>query len=222
MDRRQFISVAALGFGAGLAGPGLADTPQFAVEAGDMVMGSPKAKVTVIEYASASCPHCAKFNNEEFPAFKAKYIDTGRVFYVFREFLTPPVSFAAASFLIARCAGKDKYFGVVDSIFHAQAEIYESHDLRGPLLKIAVAAGMDEKAVDACLDDKKTLAALNGRVSRYMSRDQVQSTPTFLIGGQRLSGEQTLAALDVAIVAAEAKADPSASSGPRRHRKPHS
>src|SRR5580698_5039034 len=64
----------------------------------DMTLGNPRAKVTVIEYASASCPHCAHFNNEVFPAFKAKYIDTGRIHYVFREFLTPPAEVAAASF----------------------------------------------------------------------------------------------------------------------------
>jgi protein-disulfide isomerase len=221
MDRRLFIGVAALGLGAGLAGPGLADTTQAGAEPGDMVLGSPKARVTVIEYASASCPHCARFNNDEFPAFKAKYIDTGRVFYVFREFLTPPVSFAAAGFLLARCAGKDKYFSVVDAVFHAQAEIYETQDVRGHLLKIAAGAGMDEKAVDACLADKAALDALNNRVDRYVSRDAVQSTPTFLINGQRLSGEQPLEALDAAIVAAEAKAAPATGPHPHRRRRTH-
>jgi protein-disulfide isomerase len=181
-----------------------------------MVMGSPTAAVTVIEYASASCPHCARFNNEQFPAFKAKYIDTGRVFYIFREFLTPPASFAAASFLIARCAGKDKYFSVVDAVFHAQAEIYQTQELHDHLLKIAGAAGLDEKAVDACLADQAAIKALNARVDHYVSRDGVNSTPTFLIGDQRLTGEQTLASLDVAIAAAEAKATPHA-----RRRKAH-
>jgi protein-disulfide isomerase len=218
MDRRLFIGLAALGAGAGLAGPALADTTQTAVEPGDMVMGSPKAKITVIEYASASCPHCARFNNEEFPAFKAKYIDTGRVFYVFREFLTPPTSFAAASFLLARCAGKNRYFSVVDAIFRAQTEIYESQELRGHLLKIAAGAGLDEKAVDACLADKAAIQALNDRVDRYVTRDGVNSTPTFLIGGQRLSGEQTLATLDAAITGASPKPAPAVR--PQR-RRPH-
>ena len=73
----------------------------------DMTLGSPKAKVTVIEYASLACSHCAHFNNEVFPEFKAKYIDTGKVRYVYREFYTPPVEVAAAGALIARCAGPD-------------------------------------------------------------------------------------------------------------------
>ena len=184
------------------------------IEPDDMVLGSPKAPVTVIEYASASCPHCARFNNEVFPAFKAKYIDTGRVRYAFREFLTPPVELAGATFLIARCAGRDKYFGVIDGVFHAQAEIYSTGDMHAPMLKIAQAAGLDEKAVDACLGDAGGVAAMNARVQRYVSRDGVNSTPTFLVGGARLLGEQSLEALDAAVVAAEAKVKSTAG---RRH-----
>ncbi len=91
----------------------------------DMTMGNPNAKVTVIEYASVACPHCAAFNNELFPAFKAKYIDTGKVRYVAREALTGNPALAAAGFLLARCAGKDKYFFVTDAIYRAQDQIYE-------------------------------------------------------------------------------------------------
>ncbi|MDR3512230.1 MAG: thioredoxin domain-containing protein [Caulobacteraceae bacterium] len=220
MDRRLFIGAAALGLGLG--------GPVFAQDAGvapvgpdDLVLGSPKAPVTVIEYASASCPHCARFNNEVFPAFKAKYIDTGQVYYAFREFLTPPVEFAAAAFLIARCAGKDKYFTVLDGVFQAQAEIYQSGDLHGPMLKIAQAAGLDEKAVDACLADTKAIEALNARMQQYLSRDKVSSTPTFVVNGARLVGEQTLAALDTAIAAAEAKAKAKPQGHPARRRHPH-
>ena len=82
-----------------------------------MSLGDPKAKVRVIEYASASCSHCARFNNEVFPAFKAKYIDTGRVHYTLKEFLTPPVEVAAAAFLLARCTGKDRYFSTLDAVY---------------------------------------------------------------------------------------------------------
>ena len=173
-----------------------------------MTLGSPKAKVTVIEYASVACPHCARFNNEVFPAFKAKYIDTGRVFYVFREFLTEPASLAAAAFLTARCAGKGRYFSVLDAFFHAQAEIYASGELKSHLLKIAGDVGMTPAQVDACLSDPKTQQALNDRVETYAKRDGVDSTPTFVVGGQRLVGEQTLAALDKAVTAAEAAGRP--------------
>jgi protein-disulfide isomerase len=213
MDRRLFIGAAAFGLAASLARPGLADAPVVTAEPDDMVMGSPKARVTVIEYASASCPHCARFNNEVFPAFKAKYVDTGRVLYVFREFLTEPASLAAAAFLTARCAGKGRYFGVVDAFFHAQADIYATGELKSHLLKIAADAGMTPAQVDACLSDPKTEQALNDRVKRYADRDGVDSTPTFLVGGQKLIGEQSLAALDKAITAAESAMRPI-----RRHR----
>ena len=103
----------------------------------DMSMGDPKAPVKMVEYASASCTHCATFNNEVFPAFKAKYIDTGKVHYTLKEFLTPPNELAAAGFLTARCAGKDKYFTVLDAIFRGQQEIFQTGDMRGVLLRVA-------------------------------------------------------------------------------------
>src|SRR5580700_5997879 len=133
-SRRQLIAAAILGLV--LCGPASGAVDKFA-RPDDMTLGNPKAKVTVVEYASASCPHCAHFNNEVFPAFKAKYIDTGMVHYVFREFLTPPAEVAAASFLIARCAGRDKYFSVLDTIFRGQEQMYQSGDIRGALLRAA-------------------------------------------------------------------------------------
>src|ERR1700749_2126770 len=110
--------------------------PPVASLAEEMSMGNPKAPVTVVEYASASCPHCAAFNNDVFPEFKKKYIDTGKVRYAFREFLTPPAEFAALGFLTARCAGDKKYFPLLDALFHAQAGIYGSGDLAGGLIGV--------------------------------------------------------------------------------------
>src|ERR1700744_6017788 len=130
-SRRQVLT-AALAAGALIATPVLG-AAVMAPSTDDMSLGNPDARVTVIEYASASCPHCAHFNNEVFPAFKAKYIDTGRVHYVFREFLTAPAEIAAASFLIARCAGRDKYFSVLDSIFRGQEQMYATGDVKGTL-----------------------------------------------------------------------------------------
>ena len=171
--------------------------------ADEMGMGDPSAKVTVIEYASASCPHCARFNNEVFPAFKAKYIDTGKVHYVFREFLTQPVQFAAAGFLTARCAGKDKYFSVLDAIYHGQAAIYQSGDLRGGLLRIAQSAGMTEQQFNDCINNTDALNALNARVQKAQDQDHIDGTPTFVINGKQMqSGEVTLPQLDAAIKAA--------------------
>jgi protein-disulfide isomerase len=173
-----------------------------AVSADDMSMGNAGAKVTVSEYASASCPHCARFNNEVFPEFKKKYIDTGKVRYVFHEFLTPPVQFAAAGFLTARCAGADKYFSVLDAIYRDQENIYKSNDLRGGLLRIAQSAGMTEKQFTDCISDEKALNALNARVEKSSKDDNISATPTFIVNGAKLEGEQTLAQLDAAIAAA--------------------
>ena len=176
-----------------------------AVTADDMSLGNPNAKVTVIEYASASCPHCARFNNDVFPAFKAKYIDTGKIHYVFREFLTPPVEVAAAGFLTARCAGKDKYFSVLDAIYRGQTAMFQSGDFRGALLRIAESAGMTEAQFNACISDDGSLKALNDRVTTYEKRDNITGTPTFIVNGTSLDGEQTLQSLDTAIAAAQAK-----------------
>ena len=176
--------------------------PIGAVTDEDMSLGNPQAKVTVIEYASASCPHCARFNNDVFPAFKAKYIDTGKIHYVFREFLTPPVEVAAAGFLTARCAGKDKYFSVLDAIFRGQQAMFESGDYRGGLLRIGQSAGMTEAQFNACVSDDAALKALNDRVTKY-EQAGIHSTPTFVVNGESLTGEQTLASMDAAIAAAK-------------------
>jgi protein-disulfide isomerase len=166
----------------------------------DMHMGDAAAKVKVVEYASASCSHCARFNNEVMPEFKKKYIDTGKVYYTLKEFLTPPNELAAAGFLTARCAGKDKYFNVLDAIYHAQAEIFQTGDMRGVLLRIAQGTGMTEKQFDACITDEKALKALNDRVDAGSKADKITGTPTFIVNGKTIaSGEVSLAQLDAAI-----------------------
>jgi protein-disulfide isomerase len=172
----------------------------------DMSMGNPKAKVTVIEYASAACPHCARFNNEVFPAFKTKYIDTGRINYVFREFLTEPVQVAAAGFLTARCGGKDKYFSILDAIYRGQEAMYQSGDFKGGLQRIAESAGISDAQFNACISDSTAITALQNRVQGYEDTDHIDSTPTFVVNGTKLVGEQSLATLDKAIADAQAAA----------------
>ena len=168
----------------------------------DMTLGNRNAKVTVIEYASAACPHCARFNNNVFPDFKKKYIDTGKVYYVYREFLTSPVEVAAAGALLARCAGKDKYFQVLDDFFHGQAQAYESGDIKGLILSAGGKAGLSDAQIETCLGDEDAANALNARVEQFAKSDGVQFTPTFVINGKQLpesSHEVGLADLDAAI-----------------------
>ncbi|MFD1190003.1 MULTISPECIES: thioredoxin domain-containing protein [Phenylobacterium] len=171
----------------------------------DMTMGDPKAKIEMVEYASASCSHCAAFNNNVFPAFKAKYIDTGKVHYTLKEFITAPPELAAAGFLTARCAGKDKYFSVLDAVFKAQTEMFQTGDIRGPLLRIAQSSGMTEAQFNACITDEAALKALNDRVEKASKEQKISGTPTFFINGKEVaSGEVTLEQLDAAVAAASA------------------
>jgi protein-disulfide isomerase len=202
-DRRALI-------GTGLAASGLVLTamPTIARAAplpaaeGDMALGSPKAKVQVVEYASLSCTHCAHWNNEVFPAFKKQFIDTGKVRYIFREFLTEPYQFAAAGYLLARRVGPARYFEVLDTIFHQQEEIYKSEDLWGGLLKIGKGFGLTEAQFTAALNDKAALDAVNARVEKAAERDKIDSTPTFFINGERLVGGQPIEVFAAAIAKA--------------------
>ncbi len=169
----------------------------------DMTLGDTKAKVKLVEYASASCVHCAAFNNDVFPAFKAKYIDTGKVHYTLKEFLTPPNEMAAAGFLTARCGGKDKYFSILDAVFRAQNEMFQSGDMRGPLLQIAQSSGLTEAQFNTCITDEVALKALQDRVERAVKVDKITGTPTFVVNGKQVaSGEVTLAILDKAVAEA--------------------
>ncbi|MET0273900.1 MAG: DsbA family protein [Phenylobacterium sp.] len=201
LSRRLLVVVAAVA-GLALAGcnkGGGASGPS----EGDMTMGDANAKVKFVEYASASCTHCATFNNTVFPAFKAKYIDTGKVHYTLKEFLTPPNEVSAAGFLIARCAGKDKYFTVLDSVFKNQNEMFQTGDFRGVLLRIAQSAGMTEQQFNTCVQDEAALKALDARVTRAVQQDKITGTPTFVINGKKIAeGEVTMAQLDAAVAEA--------------------
>ncbi|HEY8616728.1 DsbA family protein [Phenylobacterium sp.] len=200
LSRRLLLAAAAV---AGLALAGCNKGGASGPAEGDMTMGDANAPVKFVEYASMSCSHCATFNNEVFPAFKAKYIDTGKVHYTLKEFLTPPEQVATAGFLVARCAGKDKYFSVVDAIFHNQAEMFQTGDVRGVLLRIAQSAGLTEEQFNACLQDEAAIKALNARVERAVRDDRITGTPTFVINGKQIaSGEVTLGQLDAAIAEA--------------------
>jgi protein-disulfide isomerase len=175
----------------------------------DMSLGSPTAKVTVLEFASLGCPICAKWNNDMFPAFKAKYVDTGKVRYVLKEFSTGDAPVAAAGFLLARCAGKDKYFQVVDAVFRQEADLLETDrnaEKRDRLVKVAQSAGIPETQFDACTSNDDALKAFNDRVDAAAKKYNIDSTPTFIINGKATTGYQDMAALDKAIADAQAAA----------------
>jgi protein-disulfide isomerase len=181
----------------------------------DYRMGNPKAKVTMIEYASDTCPHCARFAAEVFPAFKAKYIDTGKVLYIFREFPTDPAQLSAAGFVMARCAGQAKYFDVVNALFKAQTTAKSGLDF---LMAGAKVGGLSEDQVKACLDDPTALADLNARVQNAVNVEKIDSTPTLIVGSKKLDNttEKTLKDLDAAI--APLLAPTTAKAAPKRRK----
>jgi len=171
-------------------------------QADDMSLGDARAKVAVVEYASASCPHCARWDTEVFPAFKAKYVDTGKVRYTLKEYLTEPKALAAAGFLLARCAGKDRYFPVLDAFFKGQDEMLQTRDVRAVLARIAKSpGGLSEAQLDACMRDPAAEKALAARAARHLG-DGITGVPTFIINGRRVEGEMTLPELDAAIAKA--------------------
>ncbi len=175
----------------------------------DMTLGPPTAKVTVLEFASLGCPICAKWNNDMFPAFKAKYVDTGKVHYVLKEFSTGDAPVAAAGFLLARCAGKDKYFQIVDAVFRQEAELLESDrnaEKRDRLVKVAESAGLTEAQFDACTGNDDALKSFNDRVEKAAKQYNIESTPTFVVNGKQYVGYQDMPTMDKAIADAQATA----------------
>jgi protein-disulfide isomerase len=170
----------------------------------DMTLGNPQSKVTVVEYASVGCPICGRWQKEVWPAFKAKYVDTGKVHYALREMLVgqgAEFAIGANGFLLARCAGKDKYFNVVDAIFANQEQAFQTP--RETLTEIAHSVGLTDDQFNQCINDKAAIQALNDRVERHSRKDGVDSTPTFVVNGKKLEpGYHPLEDLDAAIAAA--------------------
>jgi protein-disulfide isomerase len=162
----------------------------------DVVMGSPTAPVTIIEYASMTCPHCAHFAVETFPKLKEKYIDTGKAKYIMREY--PLDGLAAAAFMLARCAGPDKYYPMIETLF-AQQQKWAVKEPLPPLLAIAKQAGFTQQSFEACINDKELLGKIQQVRNRGQQKFKVDATPTFYINGERFSGALSIEDLDKAI-----------------------
>jgi protein-disulfide isomerase len=155
----------------------------------DMALGPANAAVTITEYASMTCPHCAAFNAEVFPKIKSEFIDTGKVRYVFREF--PLDIKAAAGSLLGRCIAKDdpgKYFAVVDLLFKTQAT-WAGPKTTESLILIGKQAGLGQQTVETCLKDQAQLDKLSADQKYANDVLKVDSTPTFFINGEKIKGE---------------------------------
>jgi protein-disulfide isomerase len=152
-----------------------------------MTLGNAKAPVTIYEFASMSCPHCAAFEQNVFPMIRSKYIDTGKVRYVFREF--PLDIKAAAASMMARCIANgdaEKYFATIDTMFKQQDPLMT--DTQNTLRSIAKTAGLDDKAAEACTRDQALLDKLSAD-EKYANQElKVDATPTFFINGSKTKG----------------------------------
>lgn len=181
MSRRAAMTAAALAAMATLAGCGGGGAG--AAATGDMALGADEgAKVTVVEYASVTCIHCAAWQEETWPAFKAAYVDTDKVRYVFRELPTPPTNVAVAGFLIARCAGADKYFDVVHGIMASQKEWQAGVNPRDTLFRVGNGAGLSNQQIETCIRDPEGLKAADERTDAARKAG-VTGTPTFYVNG---------------------------------------
>ncbi|MGV9008751.1 DsbA family protein [Brevundimonas sp.] len=190
MSRRAAMTAAALAGMAALAGlAGCGGGSAGKAAEGDMALGAPEgAKVTVVEYASVTCGHCAAWQKETWPAFKSTYVDTNKVRYVFREIPTSPANVAAAGFMIARCAGPDKYFDVVHEIMSSQEEMFAAGDTSGAravLFRIGNGAGLSNAQIETCIKDPEAQAAVDER-AQAAARIGVTGTPTFIVNGQTI------------------------------------
>lgn len=196
LSRRQLmVGATALGLVAPFA-PALADEATWAK--GDMALGDENAPITVIEYASMTCPHCAHFHHETFPKLKKNWIDTGKVRFVFREFPFDRPGLAAA--MLARCGGKDRFFAFIDVLFEQQAKWVRAEDPMAELRRIGSLGGVSGEAFDRCMasDDLQEMI-LQSRLTAHKEMD-VNGTPTLFINGEKHEGgndyESVAAALE--------------------------
>lgn len=200
MTRRLFASTAAFALLAPAVLAQEADVPvdkvalAVAPAHGEMALGKEDAKVTIVEYASASCPHCAEFANVELPKFMKDYVDTGKVRVVFREF--PHNDAAVGAFMVARCAPKEKYFPLVEVMFKTQ-QTWVQNPLDG-LKAIALQAGFTEETFMACLNNQDVAKSILDERKRGEGFG-VQGIPSFFINGERYKGDYTFEAMKAVI-----------------------
>ncbi len=201
LTRRHFVrsaapfAVAFTAMSAGFAFPARADdnpSPADLADPGpesDIMVGSDKAPVTIIEYASMTCPHCAHFSETTFPELQKRYIDTGKVRFTLRAF--PLDALAAAGFMMARCGGNDKYMPIVETLFAKQSEWIVKEPLP-PLKDIAKQFGIGETEFNQCLANQKLLDDIQAVRDRAAQKLGVSSTPTFFVNGKKLVGDVSI------------------------------
>jgi len=202
--------------GAALLGIGTLAAVQASADAKPVLIsptkGLAKAPVTLIEYGSVTCSHCADWHKNGLPVIEKNYIRTGKVRYVFREVATSPAPVAFGVYMVAHCAankktlfgtgGQKAYFTVVDGFFANYDKIMSDHDAQPTLTALAKTAGLSTAQYEACLKDEALLDAISTRMQNRMEADDVTGTPTLFVNGKRLSGH-SLKDVEAAILAAQ-------------------
>ena len=153
---------------------------------GEKGLGDPNAPVTIIEYASMTCSHCAHFHVTTYPVLKERYIDTGKVYFIFREF--PLDRAALAAFALARCVPDNSYFPLIDILFEQQRTWAAPEDKFTPLLSIWRQTGFTQEAFEACLTNQEVLDGVIKVGDRGRTEFKVNATPTFFVNGEKLIG----------------------------------
>ncbi|MCA1366606.1 DsbA family protein [Bradyrhizobium sp. BRP14] len=156
----------------------------------EMAVGEANAPVTIVEYMSMTCPHCANFHNNTFDAIKTKYVDTGKVRFIVREFPFDPR--AAAAFMLARCAPEGQYFPMISMLFKQQEQWAAAQNGRDALLQLSKLAGFTQESFEACLTNQKLLDDVNAVMQRGAKEFGVKSTPTFFVNGEHYSGDMSV------------------------------
>lgn len=155
----------------------------------ERVIGAPTAPITMIEYASLTCPHCASFHNDTYKAFKERYIDTGKVKLIYRDFPLDGVALRAA--MMARCTIDQRYFGLVGVLYKNQHKWARASDPLAELANIGRLAGISDAIFDACMASEELLDGVL-RIRQQGTADGVRSTPTFIIDGTVYPGSRSI------------------------------
>ncbi|MEO1776591.1 MAG: DsbA family protein [Pseudomonadota bacterium] len=153
---------------------------------GDIVLGDENAPVTVYEYASLTCPHCAAFHRDTYPSVKANYVDTGKVKFIMREVYFDRYGLWAA--MVARCGGEGAYYPIIDEYLKTQSSWTKDDDIVGAIRRVGVKAGLMPADIDACMNDEGFARTLVERYQAQAEEHDVNSTPTFIINGVRHRG----------------------------------
>jgi len=173
----------------------------------ERVMGQPGAPVTLTEYASLTCPHCATFHNETLPTIKKDYVDSGKVKLVYRDF--PLDRLALSASMMARCAPKERYFGLLETLFRTQNNWSRASDPGAALQRLGQVVGLSKESFDSCLNSREVFDGIMAARAEAEDKMKINSTPTFFINAKRLSGALTLdefrKELDQALAAAPKK-----------------